>query len=43
MGLAPAKRFAGELLDDAREALASFGERARRLVEIAEFIVHRRR
>ncbi len=43
MGLAPAKRFAAELLADAREALASFGTRARRLAEIAEFIVHRRR
>ena len=43
MGLAPAKRFAGELLADARAALAPFGERAVRLGEIAEFIVHRRR
>jgi len=43
MGLAPAKRFAGELLADAEEALAGFGERAARLREIAGFIVHRRR
>jgi farnesyl diphosphate synthase len=43
MGLAPAKRFAGELLADAHEALASFGGRAQRLTELANFIVHRRR
>jgi farnesyl diphosphate synthase len=41
MGLAEAKRFAAELLRDAKEALAPFGERAKRLHEIAEFIVHR--
>jgi len=43
MGLADARRFAGELLRDAEEALAPFGERARRLREVASFIVHRRR
>jgi farnesyl diphosphate synthase len=43
MGLAPAKRFAGELLADAEEAVASFGERALRLRELANFIVHRQR
>jgi farnesyl diphosphate synthase len=43
MGLAEARRFAGELLRDAEEALAPFGERARRLREVASFIVHRRR
>ena len=43
MGLAEARRFALELLDDANTALADFGERARRLREIADFIVHRRR
>jgi farnesyl diphosphate synthase len=43
MGLAEAKRFATELLTDAGDALASFGERAQRLREIANFIVHRQR
>ena len=43
MGLAEARRFAQELLADAQGALASFGERARRLRQIADFIVHRRR
>ena len=43
MGLPEARRFALELLDDAHGALASFGDRARRLREIADFIVHRRR
>ena len=43
MGLAEARRFALELLDDATGALSTFGERARRLREIADFIVHRRR
>ena len=42
MGLADARRFAGELLRDARQALEPFGARAQRLHEIAEFIVHRR-
>jgi farnesyl diphosphate synthase len=43
MGLAPARRFAGELLADAHEALASFGGRALRLTQLANFIVHRQR
>ena len=43
MGLAPAKRFAGELIADAHEALAIFGGRAQRLSELANFIVHRQR
>jgi farnesyl diphosphate synthase len=43
MGLGEARRFALELLEDAQGALASFGERAQRLRELAEFIVHRRR
>jgi farnesyl diphosphate synthase len=43
MGLGDARRFAGELLKDAEEAIAPFGERARRLREIASFIVNRRR
>jgi farnesyl diphosphate synthase len=43
MGLAGAKGFAKELLADAREALAVFGERAQRLRELADFIVHRDR
>jgi farnesyl diphosphate synthase len=43
MGLAEARRFAQELLRDALEALESFGDRAERLREIADFIVHRRR
>ena len=43
MGLPAAKRLAHELLADALEALTPFGERARRLHEIADFIVHRGR
>jgi farnesyl diphosphate synthase len=43
MGLAAAKRFAGELLADAESALSSFGDRGERLREIANFIVHRQR
>jgi len=43
MGLAEAKRFALELLADSQEALSGLGERAGRLGEIADFIVHRRR
>src|SRR6185437_1069861 len=35
--------FARELLEDARAALEGFGDRARRLTEIAEFIVKRER
>ncbi len=43
MGLAEARRFALELLDDALGAVADFGPRARRLRGIADFIVHRQR
>ena len=43
MGLPDARRFALDLLRDAEEAIAPFGARARRLREIASFIVHRRR
>jgi len=43
MGLAEAKRFARELHADAREALGPLGEPARRLLEIAAFIVERER
>jgi farnesyl diphosphate synthase len=41
MGLVPAKRFADELLADAHAAIESFGERANRLRQLAEFIVRR--
>ena len=41
MGLAPAKALAGELLGEAHAALEGLGERARRLHELADFIVHR--
>jgi farnesyl diphosphate synthase len=43
MSVSEAKRFAGELLGDALAALEGFGERARRLAEIASFIVKRER
>ncbi|HTS84865.1 MAG TPA: farnesyl diphosphate synthase [Usitatibacter sp.] len=43
MGLAEARRFAGELLSDALSAVEAFGDRAGRLRQIADFIVHRRR
>jgi farnesyl diphosphate synthase len=43
MGLAEARRFAGELLGDALESIEGFGDRAQRLRQIADFIVHRRR
>jgi len=43
MGLSEARRFAEELLADALEAVESFGPRAERLRQIADFIVHRRR
>jgi farnesyl diphosphate synthase len=41
MGLAPAKKFADDLLADAIEALAGFDQRANRLRQLAEFIVRR--
>ena len=43
MELAEARRFARELLDHATGALEGFGDRARRLREIAAFIVDRER
>jgi farnesyl diphosphate synthase len=43
MGLPEAKRFALELLAEAEDAVESFGARALRLREIANFIVHRQR
>ena len=43
MGLAEARRFAGELLADSLAAVSGFGERAERLRQVADFIVHRRR
>jgi farnesyl diphosphate synthase len=43
LGLPQAKELANEMLDDAREALASFDARADRLRQLAEFIVQRRR
>jgi len=43
MGLPEAKRFAQELLADALQAVDGFGERAGRLRQIADFIVHRQR
>lgn len=41
LGLAPARRFADELLADALAAAATFGGRGQRLRELAEFIVKR--
>ena len=43
MGLAEARRFAGDLLGDAIETVEAFGSGAERLRQIADFIVHRRR
>jgi farnesyl diphosphate synthase len=43
LGLPEARRFAGELLDDALAAVAGFAARGERLRQIADFIVHRRR
>ena len=43
MELPEAKRFAGELLAQALEAVSTFGPGASRLREIADFIVHRER
>ncbi len=42
MGLSPAKAFAGELRAQAHQNLAVFGKRARRLGELADFIVLRK-
>lgn len=41
MGLEDARRYADELRTDALDALSVFGERARRLSELADFICHR--
>ncbi len=41
LGLAEAKRFAEELLADAKTEVAGFGERGHRLSQLAEFIVKR--
>jgi farnesyl diphosphate synthase len=43
LGLPDAKRLAADLLAQARAAIEPFGERARRLADLAEFIVHRER
>jgi farnesyl diphosphate synthase len=43
LGLPQAKALARELLGDAHEAVAPLGEPARRLRELADFIVHRER
>ena len=43
LGLPQAKELARELLEDAHEAVAPLGEPARRLRELADFIVHRER
>ena len=43
MGLAPAKEFAEELLEEANACLAAFDGRALRLQQLADFIVHRDR
>jgi farnesyl diphosphate synthase len=41
LGLAQAKAYAEELRSDALAALAAFGDRGRRLHELADFICHR--
>ncbi|MCY7388563.1 MAG: polyprenyl synthetase family protein [Burkholderiales bacterium] len=41
MGLMPARKFAAELLGDALDAVAGFGENALRLRQLAKFIVER--
>ena len=43
LGVPGAKRFAGELLGEAKEALSAFDERATRLRELADYIVRRDR
>lgn len=42
LGLAAARDYAEQLRGDALGALAPFGERARRLIELADFICHRK-
>lgn len=41
LGLEDARRYAEDLQREALEALAPFGERARRLTELSDFICHR--
>jgi farnesyl diphosphate synthase len=41
LGRADAKRKAAELRSDAKAALARFGDRARRLLELTDYIVDR--
>lgn len=41
LGLAPARQLAEDMLADALATLAPFGERARRLAALADYIVHR--
>jgi len=36
-----ARKFADDLNSQAHESLALFGERARRLIELTDFITHR--
>ena len=43
LGVDQARRHAGELRADAREALAPFGARGRRLAEIADWVIDRRK
>ena len=42
MGLHNAREFAAELRAQALESLAIFGERGRRLIELTDFITHRK-
>ena len=42
MGLAEAREMANALRSEAREAIEAFGERGRRLHELAHFIVTRK-
>lgn len=41
LGLEEARRYADELRSDALDALSLFGERANRLIQLADFICHR--
>jgi farnesyl diphosphate synthase len=41
LGLEDARRYAEELYQDARSALAGFGTKANRLIDLADFICHR--
>ena len=42
LGLEPARKFSDELRTQAVEALSKFGERARRLIELTDFITYRK-